>query len=271
MQDFLISFQIFFNNIIALILNEIRIRFITTINMRRSRAYMAVIFEPLMHVGLWIVVRGMFFPKIVSESIALPVFLLLGTLPWICINSMISRYSQIIIGRKNLMCFSLIKPIDLIVSAFSLEIIINIVTLFISLYLLRILGVNWTLAYPTYFFVNYAFFLLLVFGVFLTIAVGAFYMKRFDRVALFSIRFLYFFSGVFYSIAQIPKQYRYYFSLNPLFQVIDIMRRSFEQNPAPLNYSDPLYLAKCAFVSFFIGILFYYFSRKKILMEINQR
>ena len=81
-----------------------------------------------------------------------------------------------------------------------------------------------------------------------------------------AMRPLWFMSGVFISLSNLPQWLRPYVSWNPIFQAIELTRHSFTKNYY-LNYDEVsmIYLWQCAFISLFLGLWLYSNNEKNLL------
>ena len=82
------------------------------------------------------------------------------------------------------------------------------------------------------------------------------------------MRPLWFISGIFISLNNLPQWSRPFLSWNPVFQAIEITRHSFsidyiiDKNLVSYNY-----LWSCAIISLTLGLFVYTFNEKKLLTK----
>ena len=80
------------------------------------------------------------------------------------------------------------------------------------------------------------------------------------------LRPLYFISGIFISLNNVPQWLRPYVSWNPIFQAIELSRHAFSSNYIiDRDEVSLLYLWQCALVSIFIGLWIYSVNERRLL------
>ena len=79
------------------------------------------------------------------------------------------------------------------------------------------------------------------------------------------MRPLWFISGVFLSLRNLPQYLKPYLSWNPVFQAIELTRHSFSLDFILDESVSLVYLWQCAFLSLFVGFLFYTINEKRLL------
>ena len=265
------AWQIFCSVQTALIIRNVQKRFITNVNSKRSLAFLWIFLEPMMHIAVWMLIRGVQGIGIGAGSLPLPLFILLGAIPWLLTTKIISGSTNAISANKGLLMFRQIRPIDFIFAIVISEIgVITLVFMFI-LGLFWWLGIAWQIHDTCrwmFALISYFCFLL---GMSTLVMVLAFFFKFVSKLMTVVMRAMYFLSGIFFSINTVPVNVRNYLMCNPLFQVVQITREAFDVQIQHHVFSDPLYLFKAGIVTLTVGMGAYLLMRQKIMVEIQQR
>ncbi len=256
--------------LIALVIRDVRKRFITSAKTNRSTAFVWLFIEPIIHVMIWAGVRSSYGVE-TPGGLSPFLFVLLGALPFLFFRKVMSMGVKSILANKGLYNFRQIKPIDCIISSVFVEYIISIFVFIIFFITFRAIHLEWELVDPLRFFFTYLVFGIFSFAISLIFSVIGFFFERIKDFMIVIQRVLYMVSGVFYPVESIPPEYREYFMLNPLFQVVEISRECFSRIPSRLNMADLPYLCVFTMCTLFISCFFYIAFRNKIMIEIEER
>lgn len=264
--------QVFSATVFAFMIRDVRRRFIKSANTNRSLGFFWIFIEPMLHVGLWM--GAQFFMRTLPiQALSPAIFILTGAMPWRYVNNCISGYLNFSIIKNNqaMYIYRQVKPISIVISNQLLEVAIFVCIYSILLIICWWFNISWHLYHPLYLLINYLDFIFFVFGVSLILATLCFYIRFFQDAAYVFVAILYFISGVFFPITNIPSKYWPVFIYNPVFQMIEISRESFQNVSQHLCLAKPLYLFACALVINFIGLGLYFGLRIRIMTEVYQR
>ena len=201
-----------------------------------------------------------------SYQMNLALFLLTGILLYTLFSDIAVRSLNAIKANQALFIYKPVKPIDTVIARSIVEAgLYSIVFLVISFGIFIFKEKFMLDNFPLLVFV----FLLLSitasgFGLFFMVA-GFRYPWLFQVVPLL-LRPLWFTSGVFFSLQQLPQWIRPWLSWNPILQAIELSRNAFDSNYVinPSLISLP-YLITCALLSITLG-LWIYINNEKILL-----
>lgn len=201
-----------------------------------------------------------------SYQMNLALFLLTGILLYTLFSDIAVRSLNAIKANQALFIYKPVKPIDTVIARSIVEAgLYSIVFLVISFGIFIFKEKFMLDNFPLLVFV----FLLLSitasgFGLFFMVA-GFRYPWLFQVVPLL-LRPLWFTSGVFFSLQQLPQWIRPWLSWNPILQAIELSRNAFDSNYIinPSIISLP-YLITCALLSITLG-LWIYINNEKILL-----
>jgi capsular polysaccharide transport system permease protein len=264
------SWVIMQTSILALITRNIQKRFITSAHTDRSIGFLWIFIEPMLHVALWTCIRW-FQGTSEYNGMPLPLFILLGAIPWLFTRHVIMGSISIIKSEKGLFIFRQIKPIDLYIARLLSELAVETMVFIIFLFLFTWFGVEWETKHLLFWFANIVSYFIFITGCGLITAVLGFFFGFVNFILKFLMRALYLLSGIFFSAQMIPLSLRKYFLLNPVFQIVEISRECFYKQQIHDQFVDPVYLFKCAIVAITLGFAIYISCRDRIHTVIAQR
>lgn len=247
----------FFIIVYALIIRDINLRF-----NKGYLKYLWLILEPVVHLLIWILIFTLFKKSNIS-GIDTALFLITGLIPWFFFQRSFSNASNAYNSGKALFSYRQISLFHILISIVVLELIIHIALFIIILSMFLYLGINFYIYNILNLIVAFILIGLLTIGISFVIIVFSMYFPDFARIKAIFIRPLYFMSGIFFTYESIPDPYKDYFVLNPMFQLIELVRCSFVE----FNYSsfiDMAYLVKFILLNLTLGIGLYFINREKI-------
>lgn len=255
----------------ALITRNIQKRFITNVNSTRSLSFLWIFLEPMVHIAVWMVIRGFNGLSVGSGSLPVPLFILLGAIPWLLTSKVLTSNTNSISSHKGLLMFRQIRPIDFAVASLLSELAVITVVFFIILELFSWYGITWEIHNSIrWMFVILSYLAFLLGASFIVMVLG-FFFKFMSKVMTLIIRAMYLLSGVFFSINNVPVAFQKYLMINPLFQIVQETRMAFDAQMQHQIISDPVYLFKVGIYTLALGMGTYLMTRQKIMIEIQQR
>ncbi|WHI50432.1 ABC transporter permease [Microbulbifer sp. MLAF003] len=217
--------------------------------------YVWVLLEPSLHmmvlVTIFSLVRENFYPGIPTA-----LFMLSGIAPFLCFSHCFGKGLTAIEPNRGLFNYRQLRPFDAVLTRTLLEFAIYLVALTCLLGLLAWFGVSTRFNnFLLLVVVNLLFFCFCL-GLSLALCVVG---QRFPEAAKMSpiiVRSLYFLSGVFFSLEQIPEEYHPYLVWNPLLHVIELTREGlFVQYQGAFGNLNYLIFISVSFLAF--GLLTY--------------
>lgn len=265
------SWQVMSASVVALFIREIQKKIIRNVNSSRSLGIFLIFLEPLLHVSIWMIIKVGLSSSSYNQGIPAPLFILLGAIPFLFARNVIQKSSNAIKGNKNLFNFRQVRPIDPMLALILTELIINCLIFLIILVGFYWIDVSWHVNHIGYLLFNTLSLVLFLTGLTIILSILSFFFTFISTLMIVIMRVFYMLSGVFFSAEVLPDAVRPYFLANPLFQYIEILRQSFNNQTIHNDYTDPNYLFKCGIILLLLGLGTYIASRDKIMIEIEQR
>ncbi|API87377.1 ABC transporter permease [Francisella uliginis] len=232
-------------------------------------SYAWIIIEPILQVGIFFVI--FYWMGRSTGNIPIVLFLLTGIIPFYFLQKSVIACSKSISSNKGLLSYRQVKIIDTIIARILLECAITF-SVFILCGCLMTLYLNQTITiyYPFRIFFSFFALIMMSLGLSLLFAILDYYYIDLNKFLGILFRFLYFTSGVFFSLNDLPQKAAYYFSFNPIFQCIEIIRSAFDINNLP-QYLSYNYTITFSIAYLFLGTLFYYVARNNVLKNDRSR
>ena len=242
----------------ALLIRELKTRF----GQFRLGVVWALL-EPLMQV---MVFMGMYYFRGVSTmgGLVLPVFLATGLVPFFYFSKVISQSMAAVNANRNLFIYRQVRVFDAYLCRFLLEAAIGFLTL------VALIAGSWWLGYAVVvvntlkFLLLFALLSLFSFGVSLVFGVFNTLHPELGKFIPVILRPLFFISGSFFSINDIPPSVHPLLLWNPLLHTFELMRSCFS-----IHYSTALvsmeYLMLCTAVAMTLGMLVYRANWRRML------
>ncbi|WP_226645124.1 ABC transporter permease [Microbulbifer variabilis] len=210
--------------IFALLLREIKTRF-----GKWRLGYAWVLLEPAMHIMLLATIFSLigreFYPGVPTV-----LFILGGIAPFLFFSHSFSKGLAAVSSNRGLFNYRHLRPFDTVVSRVLLEFAIYLLSMFVLWFVLAWFGVR--VAFGNFLLlieVNILFFFFSL-GLSLALCVVGERLPEFSKVLPLAVRPLYFISGVFFSLEQVPVEYHAYLAWNPLMHVIELTREGLFAN-----------------------------------------
>ncbi len=161
-------------------------------------------------------------------NIPVPLFIALGYLPYMFLRWVIGKAAKKISNNESLYDFPQVKPFDVFVAGFMLELVIFIVAspLFM-LCMWWFFDYSIAIARPVEFFVYALIFLVGVFGLGLILGILICFFDLVSRMTRFINRALMFTSSIWHPYNELPTIAQQVLQWNPLLQYIELMRSAY--------------------------------------------
>jgi capsular polysaccharide transport system permease protein len=245
--------------IFALVLREFRTRI--------GRHWTGVVWtflEPLGQVLLIVTVFG-YLRRITSPNMEFPVFLVSGMLPYFLFRSLAQRLAESISTNRGLFSYRQVKPFDAVLGRGIVEILLWLAVVVMTLALLEWVGYQAIPQRPLEFLAVSALCALIGGGLGLLTAVSTNDQPR-VRAALRMVYFpLYLASGVIFPVNKLPSQYMEWLLWNPMLQLVDLSRSSFEPRHPAIPDANWAYPAAFALIVCALAMALYRRDRQKLL------
>lgn len=263
---------VMYASISALTIRDIQKKFIKTVNTQRSLAFLWIILEPISHIAIWMFIfslmgRGLHAPP----SMSLPVFIILGAMPFLIFRTIIGSSKNSIKGNKGFYLFRQVKPIDPLIAKVISEFLIAALVFIVLLVGFSWFGIKWRVYHFQFWLINVFAFAAFLLGLSLILAIACFFFNFISTLLDVLMRLAYVLSGVFFTADMLPKQLRDIMLYNPLFQFVELSRECFQPKYSYIPYASSSYLFACALVALILGMSLYLSLRTKIMTEIEQR
>ncbi|WP_444906327.1 ABC transporter permease [Microbulbifer sp. SSSA008] len=217
--------------------------------------YAWVLLEPALHimvlVAIFSLIRDSFYPGIPT-----PLFMLAGITPFLYFTHCFQKGLAAVESNRGLFNYRQLRPFDAVFTRVLLEFAIYLATLITLIGALAWFGISTEFNnFLTLVVVNILFFCFCL-GLSLALCVVG---VKFPELAKFSsslIRPLYFISGIFFSLEQIPREYHVYLVWNPLLHVIELTREGLFANYQGM-FGSLSYLSGVSITMLCFGLLCY--------------
>lgn len=255
----------------TLYLRQIQHKIITDISTKRSLGALWMLVEPMLHVGVWVIIKGVLHGGWREYNLPLPIFIFLGFIPWLVASNVIGKSLNAINFHKGLFVFRQIKIIDTTIAIVLAEMTLLMIVCIIMLIGFWWINLNWTIYHPFLLIIILVVYTWFLMSLSLTLAILSFFFKSLSKIISICMRFLYLSSGIFFTAKSVPFNYQIYIETNPIYQVINSFRNVFV-----LSYENEIiisitYLAKISFILSFASLVLYSCYEKKIMTEFNVR
>ena len=198
------------------------------------------------------------------HTIPFPIFFLLGYVPYQLFSKMLSQSAQAIKANQGLFNYRQVRPIDAIMARALLEILIigSVILLFMAAF--RWFGFMVNIDSVFQFIVVFLLLALFSVGIGLVVCVGQLRFPELGKIVPIITRPLFFISGVFFSLNDIPEKYHYLLTWNPLLHAIELIRNAcYTSFGAEAVSIQPL--AVMALVMLFFGLALYRLDWKRMV------
>jgi capsular polysaccharide transport system permease protein len=200
------------------------------------------------------------------HGIPLPLFLLLGFIPWFLFSSGLRMVMEAVRTNMSLLTFPQITPLDLCLSSWVVVVATEIIVFGLYILAFTLAGYSFQLHNPLALFCSLAGVSFMGFSLGLICCAFALYLPVVERIVPMVMRILFFTSGVFFSPAQMGGQYSGILYWNPLLNCIELARGSFVSWNIAENIKTT-YVALVVFITLGIGLLLERFVRKRHGMQ----
>ena len=182
------------------------------------------------------------------------VFLLCGFIPWHIFSDTISRCMKAVSANQALLTFPQVTELDLMIARVIVVWGTQLVSAIVILSVAAALGQSMELRHPGTLAATLFFAPLLGLGMGLVFASLSRLWPTLERLIPILMRFLFFASGVFFQVSELPARFSAPLLLNPAAQLIEWQRYGFSASSASPLYSVGYMVAWCL-ISLCLGLL----------------
>lgn len=218
---------------------------------RSALGFLWTVLAPFLHY----MVMGIVFSMVTKSN--MPNFFsyyFTGAVFFSVVSTIINRATVVFIGNEHFLKKIYLPKLIFVENAIFYEFtnfLLTLSTLYILANIFGNITISWTLLLLPVFFVLLMLFLT---GATILIAISTVYFRDFLNIVPVVMQALFFTTPIFFTIQDIPEQYRRFFVLNPLNPFLDFFRQVLLYNELPSG-STWSFVLIAATVSFFIGIL----------------
>jgi lipopolysaccharide transport system permease protein len=203
----------------------------------------------LMMLVLYLVFNSVF--KSNQENFAL--YLLIGIISWRFMANGTSTAMEAITGRKSSLVTKIYIPRQaLVLSNVLSSFISSLLEFFVLMILLLAFGVKIS-ANILFFPAVHMIYFVMVYGISLALAALYVYYRDLNQIWEVLLQLGFFVSPVCYSISIVPENYKFYYMLNPITQVMQIYRNALLYGQSPSLYSL-VYILLTAGILLIVGV-----------------
>lgn len=234
----------------ALLIREMKTRF-----GKWRLGYAWVLLEPAMHIMVLAAIFS-FIGREFYPGIPTMLFMLGGIAPFIFFSSCFNKGLAAVESNRGLFNYRQLRPFDAVLTRVLLEFAIYLFSLVALLGILAWFGISTRFNDFLLLVVINLLFLGFCLGVSLTMCVVGTKFPEVARFAPMIVRPLYFISGVFFSLEQVPEEYHGYLSWNPILHMIELTREGLFASFHGMFANLP-YLAMSSLTMLAFGLLVY--------------
>ena len=234
--------------IMALILREVH-----TLYGSSRLGYLWAVIQTMFGIGIFWGIREIAGAR-APHGMSVLMFLLAGFGLWATFSETLTKCMSAVSGNKALLTFPQVTPLDLMLSQLSSGCVITGIAAFCgtSLYVS-----DWTGLFAAFLLTP-----LLGLGCGMLCASLAVFWPTLEKIVPMILRILFFASGIFFSVSMFPKNIADILLLNPVMQLIELLRQSLSRGYVAPTY-DYLYIVAFCVVSLCLGGLLERYARKR--------
>lgn len=251
--------------VFAIFIRELKTRF-----GKYRLGYLWALIEPFLHIALFVGIRGILAGSLrgatdkIIYHVDYPLFLAAGLVPFFMFRHIVSQVMNSIEANRGLFAYQPVKPIDAMISRWILEGVIFVFIWILVFLILDFIGFKTEIKDPLGLIGIYLLFYLFSFGVGMIFCIVVNIYEEVRNIIPPIMMFLFFTSGLFFSINMIPRQFQVYLLWNPCLHFIELSRASF----FPLYKADVCsleFIIICTICALFLGLFLYKLKIREVL------
>ncbi|WP_462169285.1 ABC transporter permease [Pseudoalteromonas lipolytica] len=172
--------------------------------------------------------------------------------------------SNAIKKNKSLFAFRQVQPISSILAAGLFGVLVKLAVFSFVFLFMYFLKMDFELHDLLFMLLNFLALWLFAMSLGTIFAIAQCYVPEVDKVKGILTRPLFFISGVFFSLQDVPREYWHYLDWNPILHAIELTRYAAYPSYGSDGVSE-VYLFGCSLVSVFLALCIYYVSWKQAI------
>ncbi|MGF1548002.1 MAG: ABC transporter permease [Thiotrichales bacterium] len=205
----------------ALLMRELKTRFGAY-----RLGYAWVLLEPMAHVAVLALIFGYFVGR-TMPGIDFTLFLITGIVPWMLFMKTVERGMAAVSSNSGLFGYRQVKPIDAFLARSVLEFLIYAGVFMVLILLAYWYGLEVRIDQPLNLAAAFVALFLFSVSLALTLCVIVTLFPESQKFIKILLKPLYFMSGIFFSLRNIPAEYHVYLLWNPVLHAIELTRDAF--------------------------------------------
>jgi capsular polysaccharide transport system permease protein len=219
--------------------------------------YLGILIEPLGVMAIFLTIFTVIRTRGASEELGVLLFLITGIVIYTLFNAIAIRSMNSMDANESLFFYRQVQPIDTVYSRTIVEVVIYSVVFIILVIIAYLIRESFIMSDFALLIVSFILISIFSMGIGIFLMIATFRYEWVKSVVQFLLRPLWFISGVFFSLNDIPQNIRPYLSWNPILQSIELARHSFSETYL-LNESVSLtYLIQVSLVVFTVSLWLY--------------
>ena len=223
--------------------------------------YLWVLFKTAFGVTIFWWIRA-FAGFTTPHGLPLPLYLLLGFIPWYIFSGALRMTMEAVNKNKALLTFPQVFPLDLYVSSAVVVWVTEVLVLCLFVLLIWLMGYNFTLYDPITLFSMLVLVGIFALGLGIVLGAIALYVPVVENIIPMVLRILFFTSGIFFSPSQLAGRYASLVYWNPLLNIIEACRGAFVVR-TPYPEIKIIYVLSFTFILLAMGLLLERYVRAK--------
>lgn len=199
-----------------------------------------------------------------THHMPFPLFLMLGYVPFQLFSKLLSQGAAAVNANQGLFNYRQVRPIDAILARTLLEMILFSSVIMIFMTVFWWFGFDAAIGDPTKLVLAFSLLSMFGGGIGMILCVGELRVPELGKIIPLLTRPLFFISGIFFSINDIPGEYQHYLLWNPMLHAIELMRNACYPSYNTESVSME-YLAFVALVTVFFGLALYRLDWKRMV------
>jgi capsular polysaccharide transport system permease protein len=226
--------------------------------------YLFALLEPMSQILLFTIIFGIILERTLPSGVEYPIFLMVSISFWTLFNSIINMSTNAINANKSLLVYKNVKPLDTIISRVFIEITLFIIVFIILTFTFYLFDFH-TIPFDILLFILTLFeFIIFSFSLGFLFSIIFIFSPLSGKIIKIAMKPLYFISAVLYPINLIPIEYQEYFLINPIANLMDLLRYSYFEG-YNIQYGSHLYINILSLFILSISFFYYNLLNKKMI------
>ena len=204
----------------ALFLREVAVRFSAG-----KMGYFWVIFEPLMQISIFVMVKVLLFGN--NSSLDYPVFITLGFVAFNLFRHLVDQSMSSFKANKGLYAYKQVKPIDTLIARLLVEILVTGIIIIVFVAAGFYLGMDMNVENLGMLILSFMWLILFSVSFGLLVGIIGFFFDSFQKVVKLVIPRLMFVSAIFYAMRDVPQALQEVLYYNPLVHFMEMLHANY--------------------------------------------